>query len=58
MANINDALLDAGLQKPTAMMAYFTKYDRGEKFYRNRSITRSVRDPKEHVEWARPHLTA
>lgn len=58
IANINDALLDAGVQKPTAMMAYFTKYDRGEKFYRNRSITRSIRDPKEQVEWAHPHLTA
>jgi 2-polyprenyl-3-methyl-5-hydroxy-6-metoxy-1,4-benzoquinol methylase len=58
MANINDALLDAGVQKPTTMMAYFTKYDRGEKFYRNRSMTRSIRDPNEQVEWALPHLTA
>ena len=51
LSNLNDIMLDAGVIKPTAMMAYFTKDDRGETFYRTRSALNSLRLPFETPDW-------
>ncbi len=51
LANINDIMLDAGMIKPTVMMAFFTKNDRGQKYYRTRSAANSVRMPFQAPSW-------
>jgi SAM-dependent methyltransferase len=50
---LNDILLDAGVITPTLMLAWFTKDERGEVRYRERSAAGSVRrgDPS----WVRFH---
>lgn len=52
-AKINDMMLDSGMIKPTIMSAYFTKEDRGERFYRTRSAQRSLRLPFDQPEWTK-----
>lgn len=44
-AELNDALLDADVIKPTIMLATFSKEHTQEKYYRNRSARRSIRVP-------------
>jgi hypothetical protein len=51
MAKINDMMLDAGMIKPTSMMAHFTKDDLGSTFYRQRDARKSVRMPYDDPEW-------
>lgn len=51
MSHLNEVLLDAGVIKPTLMMAYFTKHPREEVFYRSRSASRSLRLPFDHPDW-------
>ena len=53
MANLNDILLDSGTLKPTWMMAYFTRDDRGEIFYRDRRAFNCVRSPDSDPGWTR-----
>src|SRR5262249_40329555 len=43
MAFLNDVLLDAGLVKPTMMLAYFVKHPVKEAYYRGRSARAAVR---------------
>lgn len=52
-ATLNDMMLDAGLIKPTMMMAYFTKQQREEIFYRNRRAINSVRTRDGDYPWSR-----
>lgn len=52
VATISDALLEAGVTKPTTVMAHFTKSASEEVCYRNRSARRSVRGTQETPEWA------
>jgi SAM-dependent methyltransferase len=53
IADLNEILIDAGVVKPTWMMAYFTKDDRGEVFYRDRRAGNVVRNPLEDPRWTR-----
>ena len=49
---LNELLLDAGLLKPTMMLAYFTKTPaRGTVSYRNRTAEASVRHTKAEPAW-------
>lgn len=58
LAKINDVMLDAGLLKPTMMIAYFTKDRRGEAYYRNRPARSSVRLPFENPSWTHYYESA
>lgn len=53
MADLNEILLDSGVVKPTWTMAYFTKDDRGEIFYRDRRAVAAVRDRDGDPAWTR-----
>lgn len=53
IAEFNDMMLDAGLLKPTWMMAYFSKTDRGETFYRDRRAINAVRNRDGDPNWTR-----
>ena len=53
LSDLNDILLDAGLVKPTWMMAYFTKDNRGEFFYRDRRAINSLRTRGKDPRWTR-----
>ena len=53
MATMNDVMLDAGIIKPTIMIAYFTKQDRGEIFFRDRRAVSSVRKRDGDPLWTR-----
>lgn len=53
LCDMNEVLLDAGVLKPTWMMAYFTKDDRGERFYRDRRAIRSIRNRDGNPSWTR-----
>jgi hypothetical protein len=57
LADLNEIMLDAGVIKPTAMMAYFTKENRGESFYRARSALSCVRWPNIDPLWTRYYQT-
>lgn len=49
---LNDLLLDAGLIKPTMMLAYFTKTaDRGTIYFRNRTAQSAIRDTAQDPAW-------
>jgi SAM-dependent methyltransferase len=55
---LNEILLDAGLVKPTMMLAYFTKADRNDSMqYRNRSAVMSVRATEAPPAWLAGALT-
>ena len=52
IAFLNEVLLDAGLVKPTMMLAYFTKSQRGDAVhFRNRSAAASVRATEDSPAW-------
>ena len=51
MGFLNEILLDAGLVKPTMMLAYFVKYPVEEVCYRNRSAQAAVRDATSEPAW-------
>lgn len=51
MSQLNNLLLDAGVIKPTLMMAYFTKEPREEIYFKSRSALRSLRLPFDNPEW-------
>jgi SAM-dependent methyltransferase len=51
MVFLNDILLDAGLIKPTMMLAYFVKYPVEEMYFRNRSAQAAVRDTSSDPAW-------
>ncbi|MCP1538103.1 class I SAM-dependent methyltransferase [Methylorubrum extorquens] len=53
LADMNEVMLDSGVVKPTWVMAYFTKDDRGEKYYRDRNARSSVRIAETHPSWTR-----
>ncbi len=53
LGQMNDIMLDAGTIKPTWMMAWFTKDDRGEAYYRDRRARSCVRDPSLDPNWPR-----
>ena len=53
IADVNEFMLDSGVVKPTIMIAYFTKDDRGEIFYRDRRATSSVRRRDGDPAWTR-----
>lgn len=53
MAQINDMMLDAGMIKPTVMLAHFSKSDLGSTFFRNRTAASCVRLSYETPEWTR-----
>lgn len=56
-ARLNDLMLDSGMIKPTSMIAYFTKDDRGSSYYRDRTALSSLRHPYETPAWVR-HVEA
>lgn len=51
MSQLNDLMLDAGMIKPTMMMAYFTKSEREEVCYRGRGAASSLRLPFVDPPW-------
>jgi hypothetical protein len=51
MGFLNEILSDAGLVKPTMMLAYFVKHPVEEVYYRNRSAQAAVRDPTSNPAW-------
>jgi SAM-dependent methyltransferase len=51
IADLNEIMLDVGTIKPTAMMAYFTKEQRTEVFYRARRAAACVRWPHRNPPW-------
>lgn len=51
IAKINEVLLDAGVVKPVWTMAYFTKDRRQQRFYRERSAERALRNPNDDPSW-------
>jgi 2-polyprenyl-3-methyl-5-hydroxy-6-metoxy-1,4-benzoquinol methylase len=53
MANINECMLDAGMIKPTSVMAYFTKDQRTPIYYKQRTAASCVRMPYDTPFWAR-----
>ena len=53
LADLNDIFLDAGVVKPTWMMAYFTKDNRGEHFFRDRRAINSTRGRDGDPAWTR-----
>ena len=53
LADLNDILLDAGVVKPTWTMAFFTKDDRGEVHFRDRTAAKSVRNVGDNIPWTR-----
>jgi hypothetical protein len=48
---LNDVLLDAGVVKPTMMLAWFTKQPGEQVYFRNRSAAAAVRDPATEPAW-------
>ena len=48
---LNEILLNAGLVKPTMMLAYFVKYPVEEVYYRNRSAAAALRDTTSDPAW-------
>jgi SAM-dependent methyltransferase len=48
---LNEVLLDAGLVKPTIMLAWFTKRAGDEVYYRGRSARAALRDTAEDPPW-------
>lgn len=53
LGRLNDLMLDAGIIKPTIMMAYFTKDRRQDSRYRGRTAASSVRMPFDTPEWVK-----
>src|SRR5262249_33509130 len=52
-SDLNELMLDAGMIKPTMMMAHFTKENREEEFYRGRRAASCVRWPDVDPLWMR-----
>lgn len=53
IADLNEIMLDSGVVKPTWTMAWFTKDDRGEVFYRDRRAITSARIRESDPAWTR-----
>lgn len=53
MCKLNDMMLDAGMLKPTSMMAYFSKNSRPQIHYRERTAARAVRAVDTDPDWVR-----
>lgn len=56
MGKLNDMMLDAGMLKPTSMMAYFSKNPRPERHYRDRTAASAVRPVDTDPNWVQ-HFT-
>lgn len=53
LGNLNDMMLDSGMVKPTIMLAWFTKDNRGEFFFRDRRARSCVRPVGQPPDWTR-----
>lgn len=51
MGFLNELLLDAGLIKPTIMLAHFVKYETEQRCYRGRTAEASIRPPDANPAW-------
>jgi SAM-dependent methyltransferase len=56
MCKLNDMMLDAGMLKPTSMMAYFSKNSRPQIHYRDRTAASAIRPVDSDPKWVQ-HFT-